>query len=281
MKTVLITGCSSGFGRGMVDEFLRRGWFVIATLREAEVRLPIFADLLNQYGQQLTVLSLDVTNAAERQAVADFVQQQGRLDCLVNNAGNCHLGAFEDLSEDQLHQQFETNFFGAAALTRSLLPYLRASQGYLIFISSTFGFSGFPLTSAYCASKFAIEGLAESLYYELRPHGVQVAILEPGASKTNFGQNVIWATPTVDVYKRQTQNFHRFKAELSATATNNTPRVAAITADIAEGKRSGLRVRMGKETISTHWLHVLLPERLRHQLLNYFFHRTFWMSRGD
>lgn len=278
MKTVLITGCSSGFGRGMVDEFLRRGWQVIATLREAELRSHLLAEPLKQYDKQLSVLNLDVTNAAERQAVVDVVQNYGRLDCLINNAGNCHLGAFEELSDEQLRQQFETNFFGAAALTRSLLPYLRDTHGHLIFISSTFGFSGFPLTSAYCASKFAIEGLAESLYYELRPHGVQVAILEPGASKTNFGQNVIWANPSVDVYERQTQNFHRFKAELSSTAINNTPRVAAITADIAEGKRPGLRVRIGTETISTHWLHVLLPERLRHQLLNYFFHRTFWKS---
>ncbi|MGP1385174.1 MAG: SDR family oxidoreductase [Thainema sp.] len=279
MKTVLITGCSSGFGRGMVDEFLRRGWSVIATMREAEARSHIFADLLNQYDQQLVVLSLDVTDAAECQAVGEFVRTHGRLDCLVNNAGNCYLGAFEDLSDDQLRQQFETNFFGTATLTRSLLPYLRDSRGSVIFLSSTFGVLGFPLTSAYCASKFAIEGLAESLYYELQPHSVRIAILEPGASRTNFGKNAVWAESAVDAYSRQTQNFHRFKEKLSATATDNTARVAAVTADLAEGQRSGLRIRIGQDAIATHWLQSLLPAAIRHRLLNRFFHRTFWQTR--
>lgn len=260
----------------MVDEFLRRGWQVIATMRQAEVRSHILADLQKQYSKQLLVLNLDVTNAAERQAVVEFVQTHGRLDCLVNNAGNCYLGAFEDLSDEQLRQQFETNFFGAAALTRSLLPYLRDSQGSVIFLSSTFGFLGFPLTSAYCASKFAVEGLAESLYYELRPHSVRVAILEPGASRTNFGKNAIWANSSVDTYDRQTQNFHRFKDQLSTTAADNTARVAAVTADVAEGKRPGLRIRIGKDEIATHWLQTLLPTPLRHHLLNRFFRRTFW-----
>ena len=278
MKTVLITGCSSGFGRGMVDEFLRRGWSVIATMREAEMRQHILTDPLKLYDKKLSVLNLDVTNAAERQAVVEFVRTHGRLDCLVNNAGNCYLGAFEDLTDDQLRQQFETNFFGAAALTRSLLPHLRDSQGSVIFISSTFGFLGFPLTSAYCASKFAIEGLAESLYYELQPHSVRVAILEPGASRTNFGKNALWASSSVDAYNRQTQNFHRFKDQLSTTARDNTTRVAAVTCDIAEGKRSGLRVRIGRDAIATHWLQTLLPTPLRHHLLNRFFRRTFWRS---
>lgn len=276
MKTVLITGCSSGFGRGMVDEFLRRGWSVIATMREAELRSHILADLRKQYDKQLSVLNLDVTNAAERQAVVEFVQTHGRLDCLVNNAGNCYLGAFEDLSTDQLRQQFETNFFGAATLTRSLLPHLRDSQGSVIFLSSAFGFLGFPLTSAYCASKFAIEGLAESLYYELQPHNVRITILEPGASRTNFGKNVIWANPSVDAYNRQTQNFHRFKDQLSTNARDNTALVAAVTCDISEGKRSGLRVRIGRDAIATYWLQTLLPTPLRHQLLNRLFRQTFW-----
>lgn len=278
MKTVLITGCSSGFGRGMVDEFLRRDWHVIATLRNAEQRQEILSAPLADYDHRLTILSLDVTNPAERQSVQTFIQEQGQLDCLVNNAGNCILGAAADLSETQIRQQLETNFFGAVLLTRSLLPYLHQAQGSIICLSSTFGYLGFPLTSAYCASKFALEGWAESLYHELKPHGIRVTVIQPGASKTNFGQNVEWAEQSTEPYRRQTKNFLAFKQRLSTNAQDNTAQVARVVANAAERKAPRFRIRIGQDAIATHWFKALTPEWLQLELLSRFFDQTFWQK---
>ncbi len=275
MKTVLITGCSSGFGRGMVDEFLQRGWHVVATMRNAAERHEILAHPLERYGSRLTVLSLDVTDAEERQAIAEFVRDRGSLDCLINNAGDRIFGALENLSESQLCYQMKVNFLGAAFLTRSLLPYLRATRGTVIFVSSTFGYVGFPLTSAYCASKFALEGLAESLYYELKPHGVHVGILEPGASKTNFGSGAKWGNQDLAVYQTQTYNYHRLKAQLSAKAADNTQRVAQTAADVAEGKSRALRVQVGRDAAIAHLLQRTMPAWVQHIVLGRLYHQLF------
>ena len=278
MKTVLITGCSSGFGRGMVDEFLQQGWHVIATMRQADQRQDLLEPLLEQYDHRLTLLNLDVTQSEQIQDVVEFVQQEGRLHCLINNAGSCYLGALEDLSEAQIRAQFEVNFFGATMLTRSLLPYLRQNQGSLIFLSSIFGFLGFPLTAAYCASKFAIEGLAETLHYELKPHGVHVALLEPGGSKTNFGKNVIWAAEASLAYEQQTQNYHHLKERISTKAQNNTAQIARKAVDIAEGRDRRLRVRVGPDAVQTHWSKTLTPEWVWLKLMHQFYRRTFLSS---
>ena len=178
-KTVLITGTSSGFGRQLAPRFLNAGWTVIATLRDASKRSDLFAADLAKSPGRLFVLSLDVARENERVAAAGFIDRQfeGKLDCLVNNAGFGLFGALEDLSEDQIRRQMEVNFFGLVLLSRSLLPHLRRARGRIINITSALGYLGMPLTSLYCASKFAVEGLSESLYYELKPHGVQVAIV--------------------------------------------------------------------------------------------------------
>ncbi|HHP7245379.1 MAG TPA: SDR family oxidoreductase [Elainellaceae cyanobacterium] len=275
MKTVLITGCSSGFGRGMVDEFLRRGWFVIATMRNAEERQGLLAEPIHHYGDRLSIVSLDVTSADQRDVVVEVVRQHGRLDCLVNNAGDRVFGALEDLSETQLCYQMKVNFFGAAFLTRSLLPDLRASQGAVIFVSSTFGYMGFPLTSAYCASKFAVEGLAESLHYELKPHGVHVSLIEPGASKTNFGQGAKWANGSAAPYRSQTKSYHRLKERLSLRATNNTPYVARTAANLAERKKHQLRVRVGQDAAIAHLFIRLVPRDWQIRILNRVYRRVF------
>lgn len=314
MKTVLITGCSSGFGRRMVNEFLERGWCVIATMRNAEARQNNFSAefSLAEAGKRedhsppslsqrkestsagtfssqqtnqdeesrLILLSLDVTNPDDRNAVSRFIQAHGRLDALVNNAGYGLFGALENLSEDQLRHQMEVNFFGAILLTRSLLPYLRQAQGAIIFISSTFGYLGFPLTSAYCASKFALEGFAESLYYELKPHGVRVALLEPGAGRSNFGANIQWGNGDMNVYQTQTHSYHRIRAKLKANAHNLAPTVAHQTADLAEGRNRQLRVQVGRDGAIAHAVSRLVPEKLRHAVLTRLYQKMFLTQEG-
>ncbi len=297
----------------MVDEFLKRGWRVIATLRNAETRKDIFADyfsLLTGEPNPLVILSLDVTNPEEREQVTQWVHQHGRLDALVNNAGYGLFGALEDLSEDQLRHQMEVNCFGAALLTRSLLPYLRQSHGSVTFISSTFGYLGFPLTSAYCASKFALEGLAESLYYELQPYQVRVALIEPGASRSNFGVNVQWGEKGAgngeegagigeegaggetaegerqkdklgvegwnpEVYAVQRENYYRIRANLKANARNLAPVVARQVADVAEGRDRRFRIQVGRDGAIAHTITWLIPEGLRHVLFSRLYQKMF------
>lgn len=274
-RTVLITGCSSGFGRGMVDEFLRRGWHVFATMRRAEERKDVLAAALEAHPTRLDVLELDVTDPWDRSAAAQAVRKHGRLDCLVNNAGYGVFGALEDLSEEQLRRQFEVNFFGAALLTRSFLPLLREARGAVVFISSGFGESGFPLTSAYCASKFAMEGLAESLHYELRPHGVHVGLIEPGANATGFGDRVAWAEGTSEAFRDQTAGYHELKAKISAGAKDRTAHIARLVADHAEGRRRSLRTRVGMDAASGSWFKALVPQFLALPLSHFTFGRLF------
>lgn len=274
----------------MVDEFLARGWCVIATLREAEARRHLFSESLDHTtplqdyqtdSSPLILLSLDVTNPQDRDAVTDFVQQHGRLDALVNNAGYGLFGALEDLSEDQLRDQMEVNFFGAALLTRSLLPLLRATQGCVIFVSSTFGYMGFPLTTAYCASKFALEGLAESLYYELQPHGVRVALIEPGASRSRFSKNGAWGIGEAEAYQLQTQNYHRLRDNLKAKAKDMASMVAKRAADLADGRDRRLRVRVGRDGAIAHIFSRLVPRAIQHLVLTRLYHNLFLNQEGQ
>ncbi|HEY9858846.1 MAG TPA: SDR family oxidoreductase [Candidatus Obscuribacterales bacterium] len=275
MKTALITGCSSGFGRGMVDEFLQCDWQVISTMRQANERRELLAEPLQKYGDRLTILDLDVTDPNQRETVVEYVRQKGELDCLVNNAGDRFFGPLEDLSEDQLRRQMEVNFYGPTLLTRALLPEIRAAQGTIIFISSTFGYTGFPLTSAYCASKHALEGLAESLYYELKPHGVHVALIEPGASRTNFGHNPSWAEGDSAPYQLQMQNYHLLKERLRAKSPDNTLQVARQAVTLAEGRSRRLRVRVGRDAALMYLFQRLVPDWIRLPLADLFYRRIF------
>lgn len=256
----------------MVEEFLKRGWRVFCTMRNSEQRKYILAELLEKY-PELTLLELEVTNKNQRDAVVKTIEQSGKLDCLINNAGFGLLGALEDLSEEQIRQQMEVNFYAPVFLTRALLPLLRQTQGNVIFISSVCGYIGFPLMSAYCASKYSLEGFAESLYHELEPH-IDVTLIELGLTKSNFRKNAIWGIGQNQAYHKMTENYHLWQDELSPKAKNNVPLVARRVADIAEKRvHHQLRVRVGEEAIFTHLIKRLLPEMIWLKALKMLFHR--------
>jgi len=181
-KTVLITGASSGFGRAAAKLFHTNGWNVIATMRspEKETELSALSDIL--------VSKLDVTNKLSIQnAVADGIKKFGKIDVLVNNAGYGALGALEAATEKQVKQQFDVNFFGLIAVTKAVLPGMRNQKsGIIINVSSVGGRLTFPFSSLYHATKFAVEGLTESMQYELNPLGISLKIVEPGGYKTEF-----------------------------------------------------------------------------------------------
>jgi NAD(P)-dependent dehydrogenase (short-subunit alcohol dehydrogenase family) len=265
-RLVLITGCSSGFGQAMVRAFAREGFLVLATARGVASRPALVADLEREAPGRVTVLSLDVTDPRERAAVAAAVRARREgLECLVNNAGYGLFGALEDLAPDQIRRQLEVNVLGAVLLTRELLPSLRAARGRVINVSSVLGYAGFPLTSAYCASKFALEGFSEALRLELRSHGVGVALVEPGGHRTRFADNVEWGAASFDprsAYARQSEAYRR-RLETRRSRPGASPdAVAAAVVRLALARRMPPRRRVGHDARLVHLLKGILPARV-------------------
>jgi NADP-dependent 3-hydroxy acid dehydrogenase YdfG len=181
-KTVLITGASSGFGKVAAKLFHNNGWNVIATMRspEKETELSAFSNVL--------ISKLDVTMKSTIQnSVKEGIEKFGKIDVLVNNAGYGALGALEAATEEQMKKQFDVNFFGLIEVTKAVLPAMRQQKsGTVINVSSIGGRVTFPFSSLYHATKFAVEGLTESMQYELNPLGIRLKIIEPGGYKTEF-----------------------------------------------------------------------------------------------
>lgn len=181
-KTVLITGASSGFGKVTAKLFHTHGWNVIATMRSPEKETELAA-LDNVF-----ITQLDVTDKLSIQnAVAASIEKFGRIDVLVNNAGYGAMGALEAAGEEEIKKQFDVNLFGLIAVTQAVLPAMRQQKsGTIINVSSIGGRVTFPFCSLYHATKFAVEGLTESMQYELNPLGINLKIVEPGGYKTEF-----------------------------------------------------------------------------------------------
>lgn len=177
-----ITGASSGFGRELADAALGRGDRVVASARDAG-RL---ADLATD--DRVYALSLDVVDrAASERAVQEAIGRFGRIDVLVNNAGRTQVGAVEETTEEELRSLFELHFFGPAVLTRLVLPHMRAQGGgAIVQMSSVGGQITAPGFGAYCATKFALEGLTQALHDEVAPFGIRTLIVEPGAFRTGL-----------------------------------------------------------------------------------------------
>ncbi len=261
MKRVLITGTSTGFGRDLCTAFLERGWHVYATMRGLTSRGDLFKAEAARYGKALTIVSLDVADAEQREAAALAVEESGGLDCLVNNAGFGMFGPFEEVSSAQWRRQMEVNFFGAVFLTQRLLPLLRASRGRVINISSILGITGFPLSSAYCASKFALEGMSEALYYEMRPHGVQVCLVEPGGFRTEFSKNITHAeVPAASVFRGQMDAYNSMVDKRLKSGPGVAPAaVVRATVRLAEQRRMPLRTVVGLDARSMNAVQRWLP----------------------
>jgi NAD(P)-dependent dehydrogenase (short-subunit alcohol dehydrogenase family) len=178
----LITGTSSGFGRNIAEAALDRGDSVVATARRAEQLADLAAD------ERVRVVSLDVTDADQREAAVDqAIERFGRIDVLVNNAGRTQVGAVEETTDAELRSLFDLHFFGPAALTRAVLPHMRAQGGgWIVQMSSVGGQVTAPGFGAYCATKFALEGLTQALRDEVAAFGIRTLIVEPGAFRTGL-----------------------------------------------------------------------------------------------
>ena len=184
----LITGANSGFGRAIAEAAVAAGDVVVATAR----RVTALDGLAAAHPGQVDALPLDVTDAAAIDAtVEDVIARHGRIDVLVNNAGRTHVGAAEETTDAELRDLFEVHVFGPAALTRAVLPHMRSRRsGAIVQISSMGGQLSFAGFAAYSATKFALEGMSEALADEVRPLGIKVLIVEPGAFRTGlFGSH--------------------------------------------------------------------------------------------
>lgn len=183
MKTILITGASSGIGAATAKHFQAKGWNVVATMREPGQANPL-TELNNVHIERL-----DVTDSASiTAAVHASVERFGNIDVLLNNAGYGAYGALEAFTMERVGRQFDTNVIGLLEVTKAVLPHMRENRaGTIINISSIGGQMTFPLGTLYHGTKFAVEGLSEALHYELEPLGIDVRIVQPGMIKTNFG----------------------------------------------------------------------------------------------
>jgi NAD(P)-dependent dehydrogenase (short-subunit alcohol dehydrogenase family) len=184
-KTIFITGASRGFGKIWAEAFLKQGNNVVATARNTEA----LKDLVQQYGKAILPVQLDVNDreacfAAVKQATAHF----GRIDVLINNAGYGLFGTIEETSEQEARDQIETNVFGLLWVTQAVIPVMRAQQsGHIIQVSSVLGITTLPVLGIYNASKFAVEGLSETLAAEVKAFGIHVTLVEPNGFSTEWG----------------------------------------------------------------------------------------------
>lgn len=240
-RVALVSGAASGIGLATVRALSAAGWSVYAGYRPQGRAAPPHADPASR----VHWLPLDVTDAAARRAaLAVITQAQGRLDALVNNAGILAAGPMEEMPERTLRQVMEVNFFGAIELTRTCLPLMRQRPGgVIVMLSSLSGLIGLPFDGAYAASKFALEGMSESLAYELEPAGLRVALIEPGAYAT-----ALEATPATCAASSYPQ-YERMRAERAGRpqAGADPHEAARVIVDTIQGNAPQLRVPCGPQ----------------------------------
>ena len=248
MKTWFITGTSSGFGRKLTEKLLRRGDRVAATVRQASA----LDDLKQQHGDRLWVAVLDLTDAAAIRRVVDAAfAALGPIDVVVSNAAYGLFGAAEEVTDEQLRHQIDTNLVGSIRFIRAALPHLRAQGGgRLMQLSSAGGQTTYPNFSLYHATKWGIEGFAETVAKEVAPFNIEVTIVEPGATPTNFGGGLVSA-PVMAAYEHTPAGDVRrglFNGDFPIPG--DADKVAQAMLDSADQHPAPLRLALGSDTYS-------------------------------
>ena len=263
-RTVLITGCSSGIGRATAIEFHDRDWTVYATARD-----PADLTALSERGCRTD--RLDVTEDDHVEAVVDrMTEEEGRIDCLVNNAGYSQTGAVEEVPTDRARDQFDVNFHGPHRLIRAVLPHMReGDEGTLITVSSTGGRVAVPGYGVYCATKYAVEGLCDALRTEVAPFGVDVVLVEPGFTRTGYYET---AERTLSAVAGPESPYGGLYEHLETLADvgprlfgSEPAAVGGVIADAAEADDPEARYPVGTDArliLLSRWL----PDRVRDRL---------------
>jgi len=249
-KVAVVTGSSSGIGHEIALILARNGFLTYATMRDLQKNSKL-KSIKDEENLPLEFIQLDVTDEnSVKTAVQKIYDDVGRIDMLINNAGYGLTGAFEDLSIDEIKTQFETNFYGLIRTTQAILPIMRKQKsGTIVNMSSGAGRFGFPMGSAYVSTKFAVEGLSESLSYEVEPFGIRVILIEPGMIKTNFSNASIMAKKSIDpnssyapLMKNMQTGFNKLLENASSPQL-----VAQITLDAMTSDKPNLRYLAGKD----------------------------------
>ena len=244
----LITGCSTGFGRELARLVLARGWRAVVTARDPST----VADIAAGYENQALVLALNVTQQAQiADAVAAAQQLFGRVDVLVNNAGYGYLAAIEEGEDDAVRAMFEANVFGLIDMTKAVLPIMRAqSSGLIVNVSSIGGLTSFAATGYYHGSKYAVEGISESLAIEVKPLGIDVMIVEPGPFRTNWaGPSIKQSATRIDAYAATAGERRKQTEARSGKQAGDPVRAAQAIIDAALSDAPPLRLLLGKAAL--------------------------------
>jgi len=244
-----ITGASAGFGSSFAEYALSQGYAVVATARNKDK----LAHLEALDAENLLTVQLDVTKKADIQTAIDCAMQQfGRIDVLINNAGYGTVGAVEETPEDELRAQMETNFFGAVAMTQKVLPIMREQRsGAVVQISSMGGAMSFAGFGAYSASKFALEGMSEALQQEMAPFGVKVMIVEPGAFRTSFAKGgALRHMPEMEAYSEIVGGTRAFAKGMDGTQQGDPAKAAAAIDKALKSENTPLRLQLGEDAVT-------------------------------
>lgn len=250
-KVAIVTGSSSGIGLETSVSLAQNGFLTYATMRNLD-KSSIIKTAADNESLPIKVVQLNVAdNRMINNAIQAIVSEAGRIDILVNNAGYGLVGAFEDLSiDDEIKNQYETNVFGLMRVTQAVLPIMRRQKsGIIVNVSSGAGLFGYPGGSAYVSTKFAVEGLSESMAYELEPFGIKVVLIEPGFIKTNFANAMVLAKKAQDPSSPYSEMMQRIQAN-SKEMAKNASSVDVVSKAILEAvtsKNPNLRYLVGKD----------------------------------
>jgi NAD(P)-dependent dehydrogenase (short-subunit alcohol dehydrogenase family) len=240
-KTIFITGASRGFGKIWAEAFLKRGDKVVATARD----LSSLNDLVAQYGDAILPLKLDVNDrAADFAAVEQAKEHFGSIDVLINNAGYGLFGSVEETTEQQAREQMETNFFGLLWLTQAAIPVMREQgHGHIIQLSSVLGLVTLPVLGLYNASKFAVEGLSETLAAEVKGFGIKVSLIEPNGFSTDWAGASAFHTESMPEYDEVKA---AFQAGLTDDIFGNPEATTDAVLKLIDSENPPLRLFLGK-----------------------------------
>ena len=249
-KVALVTGSSSGIGYETSIALARSDIFTYASMRNLE-KATYLESIRDKEMLPLKTLQLDVTDdTSVNKAIQTIISESGRIDVLINNAAYGLVGAFEDLSMDEIRRQFETNFFGVIRVMQSVLPIMRKQKfGILVNISSGAGRFGYPSGSAYVSTKFALEGLSESIAYELDQFGIKVILIEPGVIKTNFDSGMVVAKKSQDASSPYFNMTNKMDTVFRQLIRNSSPPslVADVVVQAVKSENPNLRYLAGKD----------------------------------
>ena len=249
-KVWFITGAGRGMGVDIAKAALAAGNAVVATGRNTDAVAKAVGE-----AEDLLVVKLDITSPADAQAAVQVaVERFGRIDVLVNNAGNFYAGFFEEISPEDFRRQIETTLFGPMNVTRALLPVMRAQRsGLVVAISSTAGIVGYEFNTAYAASKFGVEGWIESLTPEVAPFGIRTMLVEPGFFRTELltPESTNYAEPSIDDYAERTEQTIAVWNSMNGQQGGDPAKLAKALVQLAGQDKPPLRFAAGADAIAT------------------------------